>query len=57
MSIRETLRAASERANALPRYARPMIVPKPCEHDWMDRGVPGDRWQECFLCGRQRDRD
>jgi len=26
-----------------------------CEHDWMERGTPGGRWQECFLCGEQRD--
>lgn len=26
-----------------------------CVHDWFDRGTPGDRWQECFLCGATRD--
>ena len=26
-----------------------------CRHDWSDRGTPGDRWQECFLCGATRD--
>lgn len=25
-----------------------------CAHDWSDRGTPGDRWQECFLCGATR---
>lgn len=24
-------------------------------HDWMERGVDGDRWHECFLCGEQVD--
>lgn len=26
-------------------------------HDWMARGVEGDRWRECFLCGELEDED
>ena len=27
-----------------------------CEHDWMRRGLVGDLWRECFLCGVRDDR-
>ncbi len=25
-----------------------------CEHDWLDRDPDADPWQECHLCGEQR---
>jgi hypothetical protein len=26
-----------------------------CDHEWSERGSHGDRWQECWLCGLDRD--
>jgi hypothetical protein len=27
-----------------------------CDHEWTERGGPGDEWRECWLCGLQEDR-
>lgn len=24
-------------------------------HDWIARGIPGDEYRECWLCGKQED--
>lgn len=26
-----------------------------CDHEWGERGGPGDQWRECWLCGTTRD--
>lgn len=31
-------------------------IEAPCPHEWSDRGTPGDRWQECWLCRDTRNR-
>ncbi|MCU1617374.1 MAG: hypothetical protein JWO98_4914 [Frankiales bacterium] len=30
-------------------------TPDPCDHEWTERGGPGDEWRECWLCGLQED--
>ena len=47
--VRQAYRSAAYMVSAA-------LEPAPtCDHEWSERGSPGDWWQECWLCGGTRD--
>ena len=45
-----------EEAAALAEQAADEARQAACrEHDWMQRGTPGNEWRECYLCGKDED--